>query len=304
MLVAFTWSGFAQQIVSGLSTGGIYASLALAIVIIYRSTRVINFAQGEMATFSTFIAWELINQGVNIWAAYFLTLGISFVGGVLLERTVIRPVENAPVLTIVMVTIGLLILINGATFWKWGGATRAFPTAKHAYVFSTRPIHVGGVAFSIQDLAFIGVSLGAVALLYLLFQFTKVGLAMRATAVNPASSRLVGIRVGWMLSLGWGIGAALGALAGMMTAPTSQLDPNMMRGVLLYAFAAAILGGLESPIGAVVGGLALGVILNILGTYTTFFAGDMRLVGGFAIILVVLVFRPAGLFGRTVARKV
>ena len=298
-VLAFTWSGFAQQIVNGLSTGGIYASLALAIVIIYRSTRVINFAQGEMATFSTFIAWELINQGVNKWAAYFLTLLTSFLGGVLLERTVIRPVERAPVLTIVMVTIGLLILINGATFWKWGGATRIFPSA-----FSTRGIHVGGVVFSIQDLGFIAISLAAVLLLYLLFQFTKVGLGMRATAVNPDSSRLSGIRVGWMLSLGWGIAAALGALAGMMTAPTAQLDPNMMRGVLLYAFAAAVLGGLESPLGAVIGGLSLGVILNILGTYTSFFSGDMRLVGGLAIILTVLLLRPAGLFGRRVARKV
>src|SRR5439155_18690439 len=131
-----------------------------------------------------------------------------------------------------------------------------------------------------------------------------VGLGLCAAALAPEASRLLGVRVSWMLALGWGLSAMLGPLSGMMTAPTAFLDPNMMRGVLLYAFAAAVLGGLESPIGAVVGGLALGVILNILGTYTSFFAGDMRLVGGFAIILAVLVFRPSGLFGRTAARKV
>ena len=294
---------FWQQVVSGLATGGIYASLALAIVLIYRSTRVINFAQGEMATFSTFIAWQLLEWGVPYWGAFFLTLGMSFIGGVLIERTLIRPIERAPVLTIVMVTLGGLILLNGLIGWIWGSETKTFPSA-----FSTRPIHIGGVAFSIQDIGVIAVTLAAVALLYLLFQFTKVGLGLRAAAIAPDASRLLGVRVSWMLALGWGLAAMLGALAGMMTAPTTFLDPNMMQGILLYALAAAVLGGLDSPIGAVVGGLALGVILNLVGTYVDFWGidlgGQMRLVAGLAIILGVLLVRPTGLFGSTVVRKV
>ncbi len=294
---------FWQQVVDGLATGGIYASLALGIVLIYRSTRVINFAQGEMATFSTFIAWQLIEWGLPFWGAFFLTLGISFVGGVIVERVVIRPIERASVLTIVMVTLGGLIALNGLTGWIWGSDTKTFPSA-----FSTQPITIGGVAFSIQEFGFIGVSLAAVALIYLLFQFTKVGLGLRAAALAPDASRLLGVRVSWMLALGWGLAAALGALSGMMTAPTTFLDPNMMLGVLLYALAAAVLGGLDSPIGAVVGGLALGVALNLIGTYVDFWGidlgGQMRLVAGLAIILVVLLFRPQGLFGRIAARKV
>jgi len=292
-------AAFWQQVVSGLATGGIYASLALGIVIVYRSTRVINFAQGEMATFSTFIAWELIDQGVTYWLAFFLTLAVSFGGGVLLERVVIRPVERAPVLTIVMVTLGLLILINGLTSWKWGGDEKSFPSA-----FSTRPIHIGGVAFSIQDFGVIGVSVGAVVLLYLLFEFTKVGLALRAAALNPDASRLLGVRVSWMLALGWGLAAVLGALSGMMTAPTTFLDPNMMQGVLLYALAAAVLGGLDSPLGAVVGGLSLGVILNLVGRWHVIGGGGMRLAVALGIIVGVLLVRPRGLFGRPVVRRV
>ncbi len=298
--LAFTWSEFSQQIVSGLATGGIYASLALALVIVYRSTRVINFAQGEMATFSTFIAlWLISDNGWPFWGAFSATLAMSFVGGVALERVLIRPLEQASVLTIVMVTLGLAIATNGAIGWIWGSETRSFPSA-----FSTRPIRVGGVTFSIQDFGFIAVSLGAVALLYLFFQFTKVGLGLRAAAVNPDASKLLGVRVGWMLALGWGLAAMLGALSGIMTAPTAFLDPNMMQGVLLYAFAAAVLGGLDSPIGAVVGGLLLGVVLNLLGTYVGFFGGQMRLVGGLAIILAVLLVKPSGLFGRAAVRRV
>ncbi len=295
---------FWQQVVSGLATGGIYASLALALVLIYRSTRVINFAQGEMATFSTFIAWQLMQWGMPYWGAFFLTLALSFAGGVAIERTIIRPIERAPVLTVVMVTLGGLIALNGLTGWIWGSATKTFPSA-----FSTRPITIGGVAFSIQDLGVIGVTLVAVGLLYLLFQFTKVGLGLRAAALAPEASRLLGVRVSWMLALGWGLAATLGALAGMMTAPTTFLDPNMMQGILLYALAAAVLGGLDSPIGAVVGGLSLGVLLNLVGTYSgrwihVDLGGQMRLVAGLAIILGVLLVRPTGLFGRQVARKV
>ena len=290
---------FLQQVVSGLATGGVYASLALALVLIYRSTRVINFAQGEMGMFTTFIALWLIDAGWPYWGAFFATLGMAFVGGVLLERVVIRPVERAPVVTVVIVTIGLLIALNGAAFWIWGGETRSFPSA-----FSTRAIHVGGVAFSIQDFGVIGVSLGAVLLLYLFFRFTKLGLALRAAALNPEASRLVGVRVSWMLALGWGFAAVLGALSGMMVAPLVFLDPNMMRAVLLYALAAAILGGLDSPLGAVVGWLSLGVGLNLVSTYVGFVGDELKLPVAFVVILAVLLVRPVGLFGRTTVRRV
>ena len=288
-----------QQIVAGLSSGGIYASLALAIVLIYRATGVVNFAQGEMAMFTTFIAWTLIDHGWPYWAAFAATAGIAFAGGVAIERILIRPVERAPVLTAVMITIGLLLVLNGAAFWIWSGEVKAFPSA-----FSTRVIRVGEVAISIQDLGVIGVTLAAMACLYAFFRFTKLGLGLRAVSVNPEGSRLVGIRVGWMLALGWGLAAALGAVSGMLVAPSVFLDPNMMRSILLYAFAAAVLGGLDSPLGAVVGGLALGVVLNLLATYVDFVGTQLQLPVALAIILVVLLFRPAGLFGRAAVRRV
>ena len=292
-------SDFLQQVVSGLASGGIFASLALAIVLIYRATRVINFAQGEMATVSTFLAWSLTNHGMPFWGAFFLTLALSFLGGVLLERIVIRPVEDAPVLTVVIVTLGLAVLLNGFTSVKWGSDVKKFPSP-----FPTRPIHVGGVAFSIQDIGVIAVSIALVVVLALFFRFTKLGLGLRAAAVNPAASRLVGVRVSWMLALGWGIAAVLGAVSGMMIAPVVFLEPNMMQTVLLYALAAAVLGGIDSPVGAVVGGLLLGVILNLAGTYVDFIGGTLRLPVALAVILIVLTVRPSGLFGSTSVRKV
>jgi branched-chain amino acid transport system permease protein len=298
MLLAFTWADFAQQVVSGLSTGGVYGSLALALVIIYRSTGVINFAQGEMATFTTFIAWSLMHH-MSYWPAFFLTCAIAFAGGVALERIVIRPVEGSSVLTIVIVTLGLALVFNGASAWIWGGETRLFDSP-----FSTRPIHVGGVAFSLQDLGIIVVSFVLVVLLWLLFRFTKVGLALRAAATNPAEARLVGVRVGWMLALGWGLAAVLGAVSGMMAAPLVSLDYNMMLTIIIYAFAAAVLGGLDSPIGAVVGGLVFGVSLNLISAYWGFVGGALKLPVGLTVILLVLFLRPSGLFGRAEVRKV
>jgi branched-chain amino acid transport system permease protein len=290
----------AQQVVSGLASGGIYASLALAIVLIYRSTRVINFAQGEMAMFSTFVAWQLVQWDLPYWVAFVLALAISFAGGVVLERVVIRPVEQAPVLTIVIVTLGLGILLNGAASWIWSSEPRTLPSA-----FSTDPVRIAGVAFSLQDLGTIGISILVVALLYAFFQRTTIGLAMRAAAFEPASSRLHGIRVSWMLALGWGIAAMLGAVAGLMVAPTQgSFDPQVMQPILIYAFAAAVLGGLDSPIGAVVGGLSLGVGLNLLGAYVDFIGADFRLPAALATILLVLIVRPTGLFGHEAERRV
>jgi len=297
-LLFYAGSDYAQQVVSGLASGGVYASLALALVIIYRSTGVINFAQGEMATFATFIAFSLMHH-MSFWPAFALTCGIAFVGGVAVERVVIRPVENASVLLIVIVTLGLALMFNGASAWIWGGAVHQF-----ASPFSTRPIHLAGVAFSIQDFGIIAVSLALVVVLWLLFQFTKLGLALRAAALGPAESRLVGIRVGWMLAIGWGLAGAIGAVAGMMTAAQlGGLEFNMMLTVLLYAFAAAVLGGLDSLIGAVVGGLAFGVLLNLIGMWHVV-GSALKLPVGLAVILLVLLVRPSGLFGRRVLQKV
>src|SRR5215471_10119312 len=250
-----------QQIVSGLASGGIYAALALALVIIHRSTGVINFAQGEMATLCTYVAWTLtVNHGWSYWPAALVTLAFAFVLGVATHRVVIHPVERGDVLRIVIVTIGLLIAINGFVTWEWSGEQRQLRSP-----FPSTTWDVGGVVISAQDIGTIAVSLGMVALLWLFFRFTKVGLALRAAAVNPEEARLVGIRVTWMLALGWGLAATLGAVAGMLTAPSLGLDPNMMAPVLIYAFAAAVLGGIDSPFGAVVGGLLVGVLVNVVG---------------------------------------
>jgi branched-chain amino acid transport system permease protein len=291
---------FLQQVVSGLASGGIYASLALALVLIHRATGIVNFAQGEMAMFTTYILWTLTaNHGWPYWPAFVVTLVAAFVGGLAIHRVVIRPVERGSELTIVIVTIGLLLVLNGAATWIWTGEVRAVESP-----FPTRTIDVGGVAISLQDLGTIAVSIGVVVLLWLFFRFTKVGLALRASAVNPLESRLVGVRVSWMLGLGWGFAAALGAVSGMLAAPTVFLDPNMMQAILIYALAAAVLGGIDSPVGAVAGGLLLGVGLNLLGQYVDFVGADLRLPAALLIILVVLLVKPSGLFGKPVVRRV
>jgi branched-chain amino acid transport system permease protein len=268
-------------------------------VIIYRSSRVINFAQGEMATFTTFIAWSLMNHGLSFWAAFPIVLAIAFAGGVAIETTIIRPVADAPMITIVIVTLGLALLLNGLMSLIWGGANRQFNSP-----FSTRTFDLGGVPISVQDVGIVAVSIVLVVVLGLFFRYTKLGLALRAAALNPDSSRLVGVRVSWMLALGWGIAAVLGAVAGMMIAPIVFLDPNMMQTILLYAFAAAILGGLDSPVGAVVGGLLLGVTMTLLGRYVGFVGSTLKLPTALFLILVVLLVRPAGLFGRVAVRRV
>ncbi len=291
---------FFQQVVSGLASGGIYGALALALVLIHRATGVVNFAQGEMATFSTYILWTLTqNHGWPYWPALAFTLAVSFGGGFGVHQIVVRPVERGSVLRVVIVTIGLLLLINGAMTWLWSGEVRSVHSP-----FPTRTVDVGGVAISIQDLGTIGVSIGVVIVLGLFFRFTKIGLALRAAATNPAEARLVGVRVPLLLGVGWGLATMLGAIAGALTAPTVFLDPNMMQAVLIYAFAAAVLGGIDSPVGAVVGGLLLGVALNLLGTYVNFVGADLRLPAALAVILAVLLLRPAGLFGHQVVRRV
>jgi branched-chain amino acid transport system permease protein len=298
-MLAFAWAEFFQQITSGLATGAIYASLALALVLIYRTTRVVNFAQGEMATFTTYIAWTFMNHGMAYWPAFVLTMLIAFAGGVCVERALIRPVEHRPEIVIVILTIGLLIVINGLTGWIWGADVKAVDSP-----FPNRSVEVAGVSISIQDIGTFGVCLVSVIVLWTFFRFTTLGLAMRSVAVNADASRLMGVRVGWMLALGWGFAAVLGAIAGLMAAPTAFLDPNMMLVILVYAFAAAVLGGIDSPVGAIVGGLILGVAVNLLGRYVGGVGEELKLPTALAILLIVLLVRPAGLLGRVVVRRV
>jgi branched-chain amino acid transport system permease protein len=284
-----------HQVLAGLDTGGIYASLALAMVMIYQATHLVNFAQGEMAMFTTYIAWSLINAGMPYWPAFLLTVVFAFVLGVVIERVVIRPVERAPVLAVVVVFIALLLIFNSVTGWIYTYTIKQFP--------SPFPEHVAGFNLvSPHELGAIGVTLVVLALLYAFFRFTPLGLAMRAAAQNPESSRLVGIRVGWMLALGWGLAAAIGSIAGMMVAPIVYLDPNMMGGVLLYAFAAALVGGIDNPGGAVIGGLVVGVLENVLGAFVI--GNDLKLSVALVIIVGVLLVRPSGFFGRVQVTRV
>jgi branched-chain amino acid transport system permease protein len=288
-----------QQVVSGLATGAIFASLALALVLIYRATDIVNFSQGEMATFATYIAWALMDNGMSYWPAFALTLLISFAGGMAIERTLIRPVEHRPEIVIVIVTIGLLIILNGLTAWIWGAEPKAFDSP-----FPNETWEIAGVTLSVREIGTLAVVLVTVFALWAFFRFTTLGLVMRAVANNQTASRLVGVRVGWMLALGWGLAAVLGAIAGMMAAPTLFLDPSMMLVILIYSFAAAVLGGIDSPIGAVVGGLTLGVIINLLGAYVDFVGNSLRLPAALAVLLLVLLIRPQGLFGHIAVRRV
>jgi branched-chain amino acid transport system permease protein len=278
-----------HQVLSGLATGGIYASVALALVMIYQATHLVNFAQGELAMFSTYIAWSLIQAGVPYWAAFFLTVGGAFVLGVLIERVIVQPVENGPILSVVIVFIGLLVILNSLAGWIFSYTIKPFPSP-----FPEAPLF-GNSYVSSQELGSIGITLVVLALVFAFFRYTPLGLVMRAAAQNPVSSRLVGIRVGWMLALGWGLASAIGAIAGMMVAPTVFLEPNMMSGILLYAFAAALLGGIDSPGGAVLGGFIVGVLENLVGA---FLGTELKLTVALVLIVGVLVVRPSGLFGK------
>ncbi len=284
-----------HQILSGLATGGIYASVALALVMIYQATHLVNFAQGELAMFAAYIAWALLQTGMPYWAAFFLTVGFAFVLGVVIERLIIRPVENAPILSVVIVFIGLLVILNSVAGWIFSYTIKPFPSP-----FPAEPLF-GNPYMSSHEIGSIAITLVVLALLFVFFRYTPLGLAMRAAAQNPVSSRLVGIRVSWMLALGWGLAAAIGAIAGMMVAPTVFLEPNMMSGILLYAFAAALLGGIDSPGGAVLGGFIVGVLENVVGAYL---GTELKLTVALALIVGVLVIRPSGLFGKVLVTRV
>ena len=284
---------FAEQVVAGLATGGIYALVALAIVLIYRSTDVLNFAQGEMAMVSTFIAYSIAGPTLFDRMPIWLVLVL-----------VVRPVENASLLSIVVVTVGLFILLNSVATWIWARdpLPKSFPS-----IFSTfDSVDLGIARVSQHHVSLLVIGMGMMVLLFLLFNYTKLGLGMRATAQNKLASQLMGINVGRMLTLGWALSGAVGGLAGMLIAPITLLHPAFMLGVLLFAFSAAVLGGLNSPPGAIVGGFIIGVTENLLGTYTPeqVFGPEMKLPLMLLLLVIVLVVKPTGLFGRPQTRRV
>jgi branched-chain amino acid transport system permease protein len=289
---------FVQQVLAGIATGGIYALMALALVMIYQAIHHLNFAQGEMAMFSTFFAWQLISWGTPYWLAFILTVAVSFAAGIVIERVVFRPIRDAPALSHLVVFIALLTIFNSLAGFIWDFTIRPFPSP-----FGTSPLFGTGLIGAHQA-GMLVVILAVLALVFSFLRFTRIGLALRAAAASTESARLVGIRVGWMMALGWGLAAAIGAVAGMMIAPAVFLEPNMMLSVLLYGFAGAVLGGLNSPGGAVLGGFLVGVVENLAGTYIPAVGPELKLPIALFLIVAVLVVKPSGLFGRRVVQRV
>ena len=287
-----------QQVLAGLANGAIYALMALAVVMIYQAIDHLNFAQGEMATFSAFIAWQLIAWDQPYWLAFAVAVIASFVGGIVIERILFRPIHNAPILSQLVAFIALFSILNSTDGEIWNFTIKTFPTP-----FGREPLF-GSRLISTHEAGMIGVTVVILGLLYLFFRGSRLGLAMRAAAANPDSARLVGIRVGWMIALGWGMSSSIGAVAGMLIAPVVYLEPNMMLGVLLYGFTGAVLGGMTSPGGAVAGGFIVGVIENLAGTFIPYFGRELKLTIALVLITAVLLVRPTGLFGRAVVSRV
>jgi branched-chain amino acid transport system permease protein len=288
---------FFQRVVDGLGTGAIYASLALAVVLIYRSAGLINFAVGEMAMLATFITWGLVQAGLGIGLALIVSMAIAFVVGAATERVLIRPIPHANHLAAVIVTLGFALILNALAQTVWGTQPKSIPS-----LFSGEQYSLGGVSISQLTLGNLVVLLVVAVLLYLLFSRTKLGLALRAVTSNPESSRLAGVRVGYIQMIGWGISAAIGALAGGLIVPViSAFDANFMQALLVLGFAAATLGGFDSLVGAIVGGLLIGVAESLFGGYVD---QQLKLAFVFAVTLAVLLVRPSGLFGSTELQRV
>ncbi|MGH7903311.1 MAG: branched-chain amino acid ABC transporter permease [Candidatus Dormibacteraceae bacterium] len=282
----------------GLTQGSIYAAMALSLVLIWRATRIINYAQGAMAMFTTYVALFAIDRGLSYWAAFGLALACGLALGAAIERVLVRPVESASPLNVVILTLGLLLFLEALAPMIWGGQIRSFPPA-----FSITGLQLGPtrIPFSGFDLFILGGVVGVMALLALFFQRTSLGLRMRASAFKPEIARLLGVRVGRMLTLGWGLASLIGSLAGVLVAPSLLLYPTYMDQVLVFGFTGAILGGLESPVGGVIGGLAIGLALGYVGGYL---GSDLETLGGLVILIVVLMLRPRGVFSIGRQRQV
>jgi branched-chain amino acid transport system permease protein len=296
-----------QQIASGIANGAIYACLALALVMIFVSTDHINFAQGEMAMFSAFMCWQVMQWGVNFWIALPVVVVVSFLIGVTIERIILRPLHSAPLLSVVVVFIGLLTIFHSLAGAIWTHTIKAFPSPFPQVAFA------GSGYIGPHQLGMIAVTVLLLISLFAFFRFTPLGLAMRAAAQNPVSARLAGISVDWMLALGWGLAAAIGAVAGTMVAPAVYLEPNMMASILLYGFAGALVGGISSPGGAVAGGFIVGVLENLVAYFgnllekiTGFYliGNGEKLTVALIIVITVLTLKPSGLFGHVTVKRV
>ena len=283
---------------NGLTQGAIYAALALALVMIWRATKVINFAQGAMAMFTTYLALFAIEHGAPYWIGFVLALLSGLLIGAFVERVIVRPVETAPPLNVVILTLGLLLFFEALAPMAFGGQIRSFPPA-----FSIVGLRFGNsqIPFSPSDAFTLASVLAVMIALLLLFQRTNLGLQMRASAFNPEVSRLLGVRVGRMLTLGWALASLVGALAGVLIAPSLLLYPTFMDDVLVFGFTGAVIGGLDSSVGAVVGGLLMGFALSYVGGY---FGSDLETVGALVILIAVLMVRPRGLFSVQRVREV
>jgi branched-chain amino acid transport system permease protein len=289
---------FIEFTLEGIANGAVYAAVALALVLIWRATRIVNFAQGAMLMITTFIAWQVYNSSGSYILGFFVALAAGLVMGALIERLLIRPVEDKPPLNAVIVTLGLYTLLVGVAGMAWGTEPKAFP-----YAFSSVGYTVGStnLGFSPNDAFIVGIVLAVALGLALLFRATPLGLQMRAAAFAPEVARLLGVRVGRMLTLGWALAAVAGALAGVLVAPSTFVAPNNFDPILISAFVAAVLGGLDSPPGAVIGGLVLGLALSYVAGYE----GDaLAPLAALVILLIVLMIRPRGLFSSGQERQV
>lgn len=285
---------FFQQILDGAASGAIYAAMALAIVMVHRASKLVNFAQGEMATFGAFTAWQLNSWGLPLVLAIPAAIIVAGLLGILIERTLVRPLGSLTShLPVIILTLGLMLVINSVMGFIWGYDPKTFPR-----VFGDGALRLDGVVISNQSLGIVAVVAASSLILWLTFRFTNLGLALRASSENPESARLSGIRVGRMLSAGWAFGGMIGAIAGILVAPLLYLHPNMMATALLYAFAAAVVGGIDSAQGAVVGGILVGILENLAGTYVSWIGNDFKQAVALFLILAVLLVRPQGIFGQ------
>jgi branched-chain amino acid transport system permease protein len=289
---------FVEFGLGGIGIGMIYAAIALSLVLIWRGTRVLNYSQGGMAMFTTYVAYVVIRHTGNYWVGFFVALAAGLVLGAVCERAVIRPTAGKPALNSVIVTIGLLIFLEGLAGLIYGGQYRSFPAS-----FSVKGLKVGTFALGISpsDVFTAAAVLGAAVALALVFQYTPVGLRLRAAAFSPGVARLLGVRVGRVLTLGWALAGLFGALAGVLVTPSTFLYPNSMDSIFVLGFTAAVIGGLESPLGAVAGGVLLGVVLSYASGYL---GSDLVLVYGLVALALVLMIRPSGLLAAGAARRV
>ena len=289
---------FIQFTLGGISFGMVYAAIALSLVLIWRGTRILNYAPGAMAMLTAYVAFTVIGHTGSYWAGFAAALAAGLVLGAVIERTVIRPVESKPPLNAVVVTIGLLVFLEGLAGLIYGGQYRSFPAA-----FSITGLHAGSVPLGISrnDVFVAGAVLAAALALAALFRYTSAGLRLRASAFNAYAARLLGVRVGRMLTLGWALAGLIGALAGVLVSPATFLYPASMDSIFVLGFTAAVIGGLDSPAGAVAGGLILGVALNYVGGYL---GSNLETIFGLAALIVVLMIRPSGIFAASAGRQV